>query len=486
MFQAFQASADSKFNLIKPNFVTNKWDGDLRLAFQFRPFIQGLLNAAGLSYILDIVASPRLIRPDQEYRILANDTRIRHQQTEAFEDDHAEWATQIANIHAARLLIELDLGVNAILPNVPNAAQYAAAMAVIGADPIEPMLILAQPQAGARELAIIKKYESDLALQKTDADKAMAIIMAHLGPHMLTRILDLTEQQLPVGFTQRDKVIQLWEYIIGFTRENTQILNDIRADFNRIPVVNTWAEAHNAVCACNYLNHELRTMGGQHVKPDAELITLITNKMQADCFQAITLQVQQRNPHRQTIAAAPLLGAAAQPAQNPFVQALVQVLAQAGVAIDPMAVQLGPAQPIMDWATFSQMVLDNMVLDQNQRVKSVLVTKRQPIVNATSLATSSAASSSSSSTYVREANPEPKRQHRETDGTHYAHSAEVQIAELTAQLADYQQRDQFRSSYQYPHQRQQPPQYQQFPQQQQYRQQGQQNPPRGGQFRGNG
>ena len=129
----------------------------------------------------------------------------------------------------------------------------------------------------------------------------------------------------------------------------TQILNDIRADFNRIPVVNTWTEAHNAVCTCNYLNHELRTMGVQHVKPDAELITLIvvTNKMQADCFQAITLQVQQRNPHRQTIAAAPLLGAIAQPAQNPFVQAIVQGLAQVGVVIDPMAVGLGPAQPIM-------------------------------------------------------------------------------------------------------------------------------------------
>ena len=422
---------------------------------------------------------------------MANDTRIHNQQTEAFEDDHAEWATEIANIHAARLVIELDLGVNAILPNVPNAAQYAAAMAVIGADPIEPILNLAQPQAGARQLANIKKYENELAQQKVDADKAMAIITAHLGPSMLVRIIGLTEQHLPVGFTQRDKVIQLWEYIIGFTRENTQILNDIRADFNRIPVVNTWAEAYNAVCTCNYLNHELRIMGIQHVKPDAELITLITNKMQADCFQAITLQVQQRNPHRQTIAAAPLLGAAAQPAQNPFMQALVQGLAQVGVVIDPMAVQLGPAQPIMDWATFSQMVLDNMVLDQNQRVKSVLVTTRQPIVNAASLATSSAASSSSSSssssTYVREAGPEPKRQHRETNGTHYAHSAEVQIAELTAQLADYQQRDQFRGSDRYPQQQQQPPRYQQFPQQQQYRQQeGQQHPPRNGQFRGNG
>jgi len=122
----------------------------------------------------------------------------------------------------------------------------------------------------------------------------------------------------------------------------------------------------------------------------------------------------------------------------------------------------------MDWASFSQMVLDNMVLDQNQRIKSVLVTTRQPIVNAASLATSSAASSSSSSssTYVSEAGPEPKRQHREPDGTHYAHSAEVKIAELTAQLADYQQRDHFRGSYQYPQQQQQPPRYQQLPQQQ--------------------
>ena len=78
MFQAFQTLADSKFTLIKPNFVTNKWDGHLRLASQFRPFIQSLLNTAGLSYIvLDVVASPRLIRPNEDYRIVANDTRIK-------------------------------------------------------------------------------------------------------------------------------------------------------------------------------------------------------------------------------------------------------------------------------------------------------------------------------------------------------------------------------------------------------------------------
>ena len=81
-----------------------------------------LLNTAGLSYM------PRLIRPNQDYLIVANDMRIRNQQTEAFQDDHAEWEREIANIHAPRLLIELNLGVNAILPNVPNAVQYADRM----------------------------------------------------------------------------------------------------------------------------------------------------------------------------------------------------------------------------------------------------------------------------------------------------------------------------------------------------------------------
>ena len=132
--------------MIKPNFVTNKWDGDLRLAFQFRPFIQNLLNTAGLSYILDVIASPRLIRPNQDYLIVANGTRIRNQQTEAFQDDHAEWEREIANIHAARLLIELDLGVNVILPNVPNAVQYEKEQALrILLDKTNPSTLAACP-----------------------------------------------------------------------------------------------------------------------------------------------------------------------------------------------------------------------------------------------------------------------------------------------------------------------------------------------------
>ena len=64
MFQAFQATGQPIITtLIKPNFLTNKWDGDLRLAFQFIPFAQNLLDQAGLSYILDLNATPYLYDP---------------------------------------------------------------------------------------------------------------------------------------------------------------------------------------------------------------------------------------------------------------------------------------------------------------------------------------------------------------------------------------------------------------------------------------
>ena len=53
-----------------------------------------------------------------------------------------------------------------------------------GPDRIEPVLNLPPPNAGALELGNIKKYETDLAKQKIDADKAKAIIEDHLGPNM--------------------------------------------------------------------------------------------------------------------------------------------------------------------------------------------------------------------------------------------------------------------------------------------------------------
>ena len=81
MFQALQATSQPiSTTLIKPNFISTKWDGDLRLAFQFIPFAQNLLDQAGLSYILDLNATPFLIRPQECYDLVAMDTRNRAQQ----------------------------------------------------------------------------------------------------------------------------------------------------------------------------------------------------------------------------------------------------------------------------------------------------------------------------------------------------------------------------------------------------------------------
>lgn len=81
MFQVFQATGQPIITtLLKPNFLTNKWDGDLRLAFQFIPFAQNLLDQAGLSYILDLFTTPYLVRPDHSYDLVAMDTRNRAQQ----------------------------------------------------------------------------------------------------------------------------------------------------------------------------------------------------------------------------------------------------------------------------------------------------------------------------------------------------------------------------------------------------------------------
>ena len=92
MFEAFQASSQLIITtLIKPNFPITKWDGDLRLAFQFIPFAQNLLDQAGLSYILDLNATPFLLRPQDCYDLVAMDTRNRAQQIQAFHEDHIAW-----------------------------------------------------------------------------------------------------------------------------------------------------------------------------------------------------------------------------------------------------------------------------------------------------------------------------------------------------------------------------------------------------------
>ena len=159
MFQAFQATGQPiTTTLLKPNFLTNKWDGDLRLAFQFIPFAQNLLDQAGLSYILDLNATPYLVRPDHSYDLVAMDTRNRAQQTQAYYNDHIAWQDELRANEAARLMVELQHGLGAILPAVPDAVAFAAAIAAIGPDRIEPVLNLPPPNAGALELGNIKKY----------------------------------------------------------------------------------------------------------------------------------------------------------------------------------------------------------------------------------------------------------------------------------------------------------------------------------------
>ena len=154
MFQAFQATGQPIITtLLKPNFLTNKWDGDLRLAFQFIPFAQNLLDPADLSYILDLNATPYLVRPDHSYDLVAMDTRNRAQQTQAYYNDHIAWQDELRANEAARLMVELQHGLGAILPAVPNAGAFAAAIAAIGPDRIEPILNLPPPNAGALELA---------------------------------------------------------------------------------------------------------------------------------------------------------------------------------------------------------------------------------------------------------------------------------------------------------------------------------------------
>ena len=359
------------------------------------------------------------------------DTRNRAQQIQAFHEDHIAWQNEIPANEAARLMVELQHGAGAILPAVPNPIAFAAAIAAIGPDRIEPILNLQPPNAGALELGNIKKYETDLAKQKIDADKAKAIIEDNLGPNMLTKIKALSQQPIPPGFTQRHKVIQLWAYLLQFTQENTKIIDDIRADFVKIPQVHSWAEAHGAVCVCNYLNLELRTMGAQHAKPDMELMTIMTNIMVAECFQAIKYQVLAGNPHRQTIAMAPLLGQPMLQAQNPFQIAVAAGFQQLGIVLNPadVAFQL---QPAMTWETFSQSIQDHMTLDPKHGIHSALSIRSQPSVNTASLANSSTSSSSSSSSLFssHDSFPEPKRQHREPDSTAYAANAAPSYEEL--------------------------------------------------------
>jgi hypothetical protein len=218
-------------------------------------------------------------------------------------------------------------------------------------------------------------------------------------------------------------------------------------------------------------------MGAQHAKPDMELMTIMTNIMVAECFQAIKYQVLAGNPHRQTIAMAPLLGQPMLQAQNPFQIAVAAGFQQLGIVFNPadVAFQL---QPAMTWETFSQSIQDHMTLDPKHGIHSALSIRSQPSVNTASLANSSTSSSSSLSLFSsHDSFPEPKRQHREPDSTAYAANATPSYEELQTKVAEYERQTKpYDGGYQYPPQHQpQQPNYQQI---QQYWQQGAQFPPR--------
>ena len=93
-------------------------------------------------------------------------------------------------------MVELQHGVGAILPAVPDAVAFAAAIAAIGPDRIEPVLNLPPPNAGALELGnIIKSTEFNfLAYSIARYDHLQAILFCPLPTCGESPIDDLRTQ----------------------------------------------------------------------------------------------------------------------------------------------------------------------------------------------------------------------------------------------------------------------------------------------------
>jgi hypothetical protein len=368
-------SATELLHIVRPDFTKNKWDGCLRMSHQFIPFIQKLFDTAGISYILELTPAnepriPYLERPDLAYDVRDNDIHIQGVVFTAFA------AQRDAN---AAVTMQMELARQAIRDNPANAGNpglIAAQIFAIGANTYVPMYLAPQAQCNTGLHNAIKIYEESMEKHQIAADKAMTIIQSNLGETMLEQIAELVQQVLPANYTQRHKVIGLWQFLRGYRQANPQIISDIRTDFGRMTQLQSFAEAKHAVTICNHLQLQLTTMGPNLQKTDSELVTIMTNIMVDIRFNAIKLEVLQRDQRMDTIQKAPLLGIAA-PAQPNILAGVAVALQGLGVILPHNFLEAGvPQRQPMTWTQLCALIDQSTIMDPTHGVHSTLSVKR--------------------------------------------------------------------------------------------------------------
>ena len=276
--KALSSVSTDSFGLYKHDFKKQKFDGDSRIAFQFIPYLQDLFDKAGISYILDLNHTPHFEIPQAILRIQDEDKILFDQEVQNHDLAIHNWGQHIL-LH----------------PQGPHQARPIFQAPVLNTTP------------WSRD--IIKKYQADVLKHKSDSDLVISIILEHFADEIrgMTRIS--LETPLQVGQTNRHKAIGLWIWLRNLRQHNAIVLDNIRADFSKIPDCSNFKQALLAIEIINSLQYELHVMDQALIKTDSELVTILSNKLVGSAFREIKIWIATHDQHSTQLTSLPIIGA---------------------------------------------------------------------------------------------------------------------------------------------------------------------------------
>ena len=357
--KALSSVSTDNFGLYKHDFKKQKFDGDSRMAFQFIPYLQDLFDKAGISYILDVDHTPHYEIPQAILRIQDEDKILFDQEVQLHDQALQNWNQHIA-LH----------------PLGPHQAR--------------PIFQTPDVHTTAWSREIIKKYQTDVSKHKSDADLVISIILEHFADEIRGMKRISLETPLPVGQTNRHKAIGLWIWLRNLRQHNAIVLDNIRADFAKIPDCFTFKQSLIAIEIINSLQYELHVMDQALIKTDSELVTILSNKMVGPAFREIKIWIATHDQHSTQLTSLPVIGAPPVLQPDIFNPQIRQFFAVNGVPVPDL--QARRVADAISWFDLCLRVKQSLSTDPTSAVTSTIFTQ-QPFVlmSAAPSATSSSA-----------------------------------------------------------------------------------------------
>ena len=144
---------------------------------------------------------------------------------------------------------------------------------------------------------IIKKYQADVLKHKSDSDLVISIILEHFADEIRGMTHISLETPLQDGQTNHHKAIDLWTWLQSLRQHNSNVLDNIRADFSKIPDCSNFKQALVAIEIINSLQYELHVMKQALIQADSELVTILSNKLVDSAFREIKIWIATHDQH---------------------------------------------------------------------------------------------------------------------------------------------------------------------------------------------